>query len=50
MIFQAGMAMGKFQGVMAATTPIGWRTHMANLSGSSEGVVCPKQRRPSPPM
>jgi len=24
-IFQAGMATGKFQGVMQATTPSGWR-------------------------
>ena len=25
-IFQTGMATGKFQGVMQATTPSGWRT------------------------
>ena len=25
-IFQAGMQTGKFQGVMQATTPSGWRT------------------------
>ena len=24
-LFQAGMAKGKFQGVMSATTPSGWR-------------------------
>jgi len=34
MIFQDGMAIGKFQGVTAATTPCGWRTVKQNLSGS----------------
>jgi hypothetical protein len=48
--FQVGMASGKFHGVMAAATPIGTRTDIANLSGSSEGVVWPKSRRPSPAM
>ena len=48
--FQAGIAIGKFQGVMNAQTPIGERTAMANLSGSSDGVVAPWRRRPSPPM
>ena len=38
-IFQLGTAMGKFHGVMTATTPIGSRTLMQNLSGSSLGVV-----------
>ena len=38
-VFQAGIAIGKFQGVMKAQTPIGARTDIANLSGSSEGVV-----------
>ncbi len=38
--FHAGIAMGKFQGVMNAQTPIGARTDIANLFGSSEGVVC----------
>ena len=46
--FQLGMAMGKFHGVMRPTTPTGMRTLMANLSGSSLGVVTPKSRRPSP--
>jgi hypothetical protein len=49
-IFHDGIAIGKFQGVIAATTPIGIRTDMLNLSRSSDGVVCPKRRRPSPPM
>ena len=48
MSFQQGMAIGKFQGVIAATTPWGCRTLMLNLSGSSDGVVCPHIRRPSP--
>ncbi len=49
-IFQEGIAIGKFHGVIAPTTPIGIRTDMLNLSRSSDGVVCPKRRRPSPPM
>ena len=49
-IFQTGMATGKFQGVMAATTPTGSLKTMAVLSGSSEGVVYPMSRRPSPAM
>ena len=44
------MATGKFQGVMIPTTPIGRRIAIANLSGISEGTVCPKSRRPSPAM
>ena len=50
MIFQDGMAMGKFHGVISPHEPIDWRMLMANLSGSSEGVVCPNKRRPSPAM
>ena len=49
-IFQDGMAIGKFQGVITPTTPIGMRTLMLNLSRSSDGVVCPNRRRPSPAM
>jgi len=49
-IFQDGMAIGKFQGVITPTTPIGIRTLMLNLSRSSDGVVCPCRRRPSPAM
>src|SRR5260370_31551606 len=37
--FQAGIAIGKFQGVANAQTPTGCPTHIANLLGSSEGVV-----------
>ena len=42
--------MGKFQGVIAPTTPTGMRTLIWNLSGISDGVVWPKSRRPSPAM
>jgi hypothetical protein len=38
-IFQEGMAIGKFQGVITPTTPIGIRTLMLNFSRSSDGVV-----------
>ena len=48
MIFHDGMAMGKFQGVISPATPIGVRTDIANLLGSSDGVVWPNSRRPSP--
>ena len=48
MDFQAGIAIGKFHGVTKAQTPTGWRMHMANLLRSSEGVVKPKRRLPSP--
>src|SRR6476646_3806581 len=39
--FQDGIAMGKFHGVIIAQTPRGCRMAMANLLGSSEGVVGP---------
>jgi hypothetical protein len=48
--FHEGIAIGKFQGVIAPTTPTGMRTLIMNLSRSSLGVVWPKRRRPSPPM
>ena len=48
--FQDGIATGKFHGVIAPTTPIGWRTLMFHLSRSSDGVVWPKRRLPSPAM
>src|SRR6187399_2449272 len=38
-IFQDGMAIGKFHGVITAHTPSGCRTDMANLSCSSDGTV-----------
>ncbi len=46
-IFQVGIAIGKFQGVMMPATPTGVRTDMLNLFGSSDGTVCPNKRRPS---
>ena len=49
-IFHDGIAIGKFHGVMTPMTPIGIRTDIWNLFRSSDGVVCPKSRRPSPPM
>ena len=49
-IFQDGIAIGKFHGVITPITPIGIRTLMLNLSRSSDGVVWPKSRRPSPAM
>ena len=46
--FQAGMALGKFQGVTSPTTPIGLR--MANMwtRSRSEGTSMPGIREPSP--
>ena len=48
MIFQVGIANGKFHGVMKPHTPIGERTDIAHLFGISLGVVTPYMRRPSP--
>ena len=48
--FHDGIAMGKFHGVIMAQTPTGKRAAMANLLGSSEGMVAPNMRRPSPAM
>ena len=48
--FHEGIATGKFHGVIAPTTPIGWRMLMFHLSCSSDGVVWPKRRLPSPAM
>ena len=47
-LFQAGIAIGKFQGVMRPTGPIGCRTVRHILFGSSDGTVSPNMRRPSP--
>ena len=46
--FQAGIALGKFQGVIRPTTPIGLR--MANMwtRSRSEGTSMPGMREPSP--
>ncbi len=48
MIFQVGIANGKFHGVIAATTPSGARVDIAHLFGSSAGTTSPNWRRPSP--
>ena len=42
-IFQDGIAIGKFQGVMMPHTPSGLRTDMCHLFGNSDGVVWPVQ-------
>ena len=47
-IFQEGIAIGKFHGVMQAITPSGSRTVMDHLFRSSEGTVSPCGRRPNP--
>src|SRR3982751_501885 len=47
MIFQDGIAIGKFQGVIIELSPSGCRTDIANLLRSSDGTVCPNMRRPS---
>ena len=46
-IFQVGMAIGKLNGVISPTTPIGRRKLMAHFERSSDGTVWPKSRRPS---
>ena len=38
-IFQDGIAIGKFHGVITPMTPIGMRTDIWNLFRSSDGVV-----------
>ena len=47
-VFQAGIAIGKFHGVMMPTIPTGWRTVILNLFGIADGTVSPSARRPSP--
>ena len=44
------MALGKFQGVIAPTTPKGCFTVNANIFGKSLGEVSPERRRASPAM
>src|SRR5436853_326205 len=46
-IFQVGIAIGKFQGVISPQTPTGTRTAMLNLFESSDGAITPKSLRPS---
>ena len=48
--FQDGIAIGKFQGVIRPQTPSGTRIDKQDLFGSSEGVVWPCSRLPSPAM
>ena len=40
-ILRASIAFGKFQGVMQATTPTGWRMTTMRLSASGPGIVSP---------
>ena len=47
-VFHAGIAMGKFQGVIIPTMPMGWRMVILNLLCIAEGIVSPSARRPSP--
>ena len=46
--FHAGMALGKFQGVMSPTTPIGLRSANMCTRSRSEGTSMPGMREPSP--
>src|SRR5437763_16746433 len=46
--FQAGIALGKFQGVTRPTTPIGFRSANICTLARSEGARIPKRRDPSP--
>ncbi len=48
MDFHAGIAIGKFHGVMKPHTPTGSRVAIAHLFFSSDGAVTPNRRRPSP--
>ena len=45
-VFQAGMAMGKFQGVISPTTPSGRRSVWMTTRSRSEGVSWPLSRAP----
>ncbi len=47
-IFQAGIAIGKFQGVIRPTTPTGSRVISTPMPGRTEGRVSPARRRHSP--
>jgi hypothetical protein len=46
-IFQAAVAMGKFQGEMTATTPMGSRRTSISMPGRTESAVSPICRRAS---
>ena len=47
-LFHAGIAIGKFHGVIRPTGPTGIRTVRHILFGNSDGTVSPNIRRPSP--
>ena len=47
-IFQAGIASGKFHGVIAATTPIGSRVISTSMPGRVESIFSPPGRSASP--
>ena len=47
-IFQAGIAMGKFQGVIRPTTPTGSRVTSTPTPGRTEGTTSPPTRSASP--
>ena len=46
--FQAGMAMGKFHGVISPTTPTGSRVTSTPTPGRTEGRTSPARRKHSP--
>ena len=46
--FHAGIAIGKFQGVIAPMTPIGCLIVITIWSFNSDGFVSPANRLPSP--
>src|SRR4029077_16921106 len=47
-IFQHGIAIGKFQGVMIPAIPSGWGLLISPFSGCSDGTVSSAIRPPSP--
>ncbi len=47
-IFQAGIAIGKFHGVMMPMTPTGSRVISTPIPGRTEGTSSPASRRHSP--
>jgi hypothetical protein len=47
-IFHAGIASGKFHGVIAATTPSGSRATSTSMPGRVESIFSPPGRRASP--
>jgi hypothetical protein len=47
--FRVIIAAGKFHGVIAATTPTGWRRTSTRLAGLAAGTIWPYTRSASPP-